>query len=185
LKLQADILGLERLALLWGLIVCAAVASSLRSEAQNVTDTEQARSANRTISQALEAVGATRTEYARMGYKTVLFATNRKTNFSARARARQERRVLRYEDVFLNVPDPGLSYGWALVSYPMNRRKGQQNYGQNSIRQNPLFDFSVQDVALFGSPDQFRRFMESISSSGPDLSFLYVHGFNQQFRRCS
>jgi esterase/lipase superfamily enzyme len=123
-----------------------------------------------------------RTATARMKDKDVLFITNRKIDYTAARNAQQRNELLRTEDVFLKEPAVAVTYGIARVSYPVNRRRGDQNYKSESDKQNPLFHFSLASWEFVQSPIEFENLISGMQpESTPQAALLYVHGFESSF----
>jgi len=118
--------------------------------------------------------------YDRMKSIIVLFITNRSIDPGAEVRARQTGKILQYEEVFLSRFARPVSYGYAEISYPTNRRVGDTNYAACSDQENPLHDFSIKSHAFVDSPEDFRELMTQYYPNN-DASLLFIHGFNNSF----
>jgi esterase/lipase superfamily enzyme len=116
--------------------------------------------------------------------KNILFITNRKIDYLAEQEARQKKRVLRVEDVFLKEPAVALTYGTATVSTPANRDRGDQNYESQSDIQNPLAQFALKSWNFAQTPIEFQSLIaetETQSDARSQSPLLYVHGFDTSF----
>jgi esterase/lipase superfamily enzyme len=58
---------------------------------------------------------------------------------------------------------------------------GDQNYGPDSVRQNPLYHFSVVDHQIVNSREAFRRLISRLYPNDIDDSLLYIHGLDHTF----
>src|SRR5262245_35708110 len=163
------------------LVVCAFAILGTQSRAQQLTNPDRPPSENRSIDGAFNATVAINSPSARMRDKVVLFVTNRRIDPYAEQRAKIARKLLKYEDLFLNKLDVPVSFGAATISYPTNRMAGEQNYGRDSVRQNPLYHFSVVDHEIVNSPEAFHRLISRLYPHDKDDSLLYVHGLDHTF----
>jgi esterase/lipase superfamily enzyme len=116
-----------------------------------------------------------------MHFKMIFFISNRQVNSAATQSARENRNILSYEDLFTNVPDVAVTFGYAIISYPVNRQKGDASHGLNSTSQNPLYDFSVVDHGIANSPEAFRALISTRYPSDDDKALIYIHGLDNTF----
>ena len=141
---------------------------------------------NLSVRSAMDADIPRRTATARMKDKDILFITNRKIDYAADRIAQQRNEVLRSEDVFLKEPAVALTYGVATVSYPVNRRRGDQTYKSESDKQNPLFHFSLKSWEFAQSPLEFENLISGLQpESTSKAALLYVHGFENSFNNAA
>jgi esterase/lipase superfamily enzyme len=136
---------------------------------------------NRSIESGLDSEIPRVTQSARRRYIRVLFSTNREINLQEETKARLEGRLLSYEDLFLNAPAVGISYGWAEVSYPSNRKKADDSHGLNSLLQNPNYQFSVADHFIVSTPRAFSRLLDEFFQGNDHPALLYVHGLDNSW----
>jgi esterase/lipase superfamily enzyme len=159
---------------------CCLVGLSKKGWAATAKEIVKQEIANRSLEAALDSVRMRATRHRVIAYQTVFFVTNRKLNLSSISRAEtSDVAPLSSDDVFLEEPATGLAYGWAEVSYPVNRKRGVASYNKDVRSQNPYRDFLVNDYDFFSSWNDFRK---SIDQSYPtSTAALYVHGFDLSF----
>jgi alpha/beta hydrolase family protein DUF900 len=164
-----------------GLVVCHFAALGTQSRAQQLTNPDRPPSENRTLDGAFNDVIRINSPDARKRDKVVLFVTDRRIDPHAAQRAKAAGQILRYEDLFRNELDVPVSFGAVEVSYPTYRTPGDQNYGRDSVHQNPLYQFAIVDHQIVDSPDAFRSLIKRLYPNAKDDSLLYVHGLDHTF----
>jgi hypothetical protein len=82
---------------------------------------------NRSVDEGLRQKSPSHTAHARHLYKSVLFVTNRVVNKQEEQDARREGRPERYESIFLSALNTSPTYGWAMIEYPANRKRGERD----------------------------------------------------------
>jgi esterase/lipase superfamily enzyme len=148
------------------------------ARAGSIVDTTSIRN----IDAAMDKVAPQKTIGTRIKFKNILFITNRQIDYSAEERARRDGLVLPIENVFLKRPAVSFSYGRATISYPANRRRGEQTYRSGSLSQNPLRHFSIVSYEIVPTPNEFANLVTEFHpeiKSHPAL--IYVHGFDDSF----
>jgi esterase/lipase superfamily enzyme len=118
---------------------------------------------------------------SRIRQKIVFFITNRTFNSNEAERARNENRMVRYENRFESKLDLATTYGWVKIGFPTNRKRGEQNYAGYFQSENPLYNFSVLEDYILGSPDLFQEVGEQAYPNASNPSLLYVHGLDTSF----
>lgn len=140
------------------------------------------QSKNLSIQRALDAAMLPATQNARLRHRYILFATNRRIDRQVEERARGGRGPsIRYDQLFQNLPDVSLAYGWARISIPSQRSVGQQNYSSDSSEQNPLFTFSISDHYIASSPNELAAVVAKLPFGKNARPLLYVHGLDNSF----
>jgi len=128
---------------------------------------------NRSLNSALSAATAINSPNARTLRKVVFFVTNRRIDHNAEDRVGPGK-VLSYEDLFRNELVLATTYGAVELSYPANRLVGDQNYGPDSVRENPLTQFSIVDHVIANSADGFRTLITKFYPTVNAHSLLFV-----------
>jgi esterase/lipase superfamily enzyme len=146
-----------------------------------IAQVSKAAAINKSIDAGLDSELPTRIPSGRLRYRYAFFITNRKIDPTAEGTARINHNVASYEDVFLNVPAVGASYGYALVSQPANRQRGDVSRGLNSTAQSPLYNFSVVDIQIVDSTEAFRDMIHRFYPDNNDKALLYIHGLDNTF----
>jgi esterase/lipase superfamily enzyme len=141
---------------------------------------QQPLTANRSVDEALDSVVPLNTLSVRKHSRLAFFISNRRIDLTAEERARSNHDVVSYEDVFLNRDTVGASYGYVVVSYPANRRRGDTSHGMNSTA-NPLYHLSVAGLRVLDSPEAFRDAIHQYFPSNNDKALLYIHGLDNTF----
>jgi hypothetical protein len=122
----------------------------------------------------------------RVQYRMVLFVTNRHVNVEAIEKALgNDAQPLPSDEVFEEKISSGIAYGWAEISYPSNRKRGDTTYNQDVKNQNPYRDFTVADYDLFPSKEEFLGTVRKPAANIPKSSLVYVHGFNVSFEEAA
>jgi hypothetical protein len=159
----------------------SSLTSGFLSHGQSSQAAENGTKKNRSVDAAFDAVIPEPTPVARLRYTKAFFITNRRIDPSEEEKARSSSRIFSYENYFLNVPDVGVAYGYATISYPANRRRGNGSRGRSSTDQNPLYDFSVQEHFIFSNTSAFFEAIRRYYPNDNAKSLLYIHGLNNTF----
>src|ERR1700683_3833674 len=167
---------------LWMAAFTAALILSFPLQVRSSWSRELANDSNLSVDAAIDAAVPRKTFSSRMKSQDILFITNREVDYSAGENAYQSGSVLHWEDVFKKKPAIAISYGRATVSYPANRKRGDQNYLSGSAAQNPLFNFSVVNCDLLSLPDDFQNLVGTMYPENKQQpALLYVHGIADSF----
>lgn len=141
---------------------------------------------NAVVEDAVGAAPLRSRRHRRIQYRTVYFATNRQVDIDAIGRARSANAIpLPTDAVFLERLGPGMAYGWADVSYPTNRKRGDTGYNNDPKTQNPYRDFAVDDYEVLSSRQEFLAHIRAATASAPNSSLVHVHGFDVSFEEAA
>ncbi|WP_426409471.1 alpha/beta hydrolase [Bradyrhizobium ganzhouense] len=112
--------------------------------------------------------------------RPIFFATDRKIDFDALAKAKSGGILIGSEDYFLNRFDPMLRYGYVEVSAPPRRSVADQNYESNSRSQNTSKHFALWNAFLANSTAELKEWTAK-KYQQPAPTILYVHGIDNSF----